>query len=64
MNPSANTGSALAGVAAPLFVAAAPWAAGAHTADQLDRSVLPIAEPRSAVTTEIDARTLKVPPRR
>jgi len=48
MNPSANTGSALAGVAAPLFVAEAPWAAGAHTADQLDRSVLPIAEPRGA----------------
>jgi len=46
-----------------MLVAAAPWAAVAQTADKLDRSVLPIAEPKRPVYTEIDARKVKVPPR-
>jgi arylsulfatase len=50
-------------IAALLLVAATPWAALGQTADQLDRSVLPIAEPKRPVYTEIDARKVKAPPR-
>jgi hypothetical protein len=56
MNAIANTVSAMARITALLLVAAAHWAAAAQGADKLDRSVLPIAEPKPAVTTEIDAR--------
>jgi arylsulfatase len=50
-------------IAAALLVAAAPWAAVAQTADKLDRSVLPIAEPKRPAITEIDVRKAKMPPR-
>jgi arylsulfatase A-like enzyme len=53
----------VARIAALVVATAAPWAAVAQAADKIDRSVLPIAEPKPAVTTEIDARKVKVPPR-
>ena len=63
MDPLVNTARAAARIAGLLLVAAAPWAAVAQTADKLDRTVLPIAEPKRPVYTEIDARKVKVPPR-
>ena len=63
MDPIVNTARAAARIAGMLLVAAAPWAAVAQTADKLDRSVLPIAEPKRPVYTEVDARKVKVPPR-
>jgi arylsulfatase A-like enzyme len=57
------TPHALARIAAVLIAAAAPWTAAAQTADKLDRTVLPIAEPKRPVYTEIDARKAKMPPR-
>jgi len=63
MNPSVNKAVAAARIATLLLVAAAPWAAVGQTADKLDRSVLPVAEPQRSVVTEIDARKLKMPPR-
>jgi arylsulfatase len=49
-------------VVALLLLAAAPWAAVAQTPDKLDRTVLPIAEPKRPVITESDARKVKAPP--
>ena len=51
--------SALAGCAAPGSKAPAPGGKGA----QLDRTVLPIAEPRVTSITEVDARKATPPPR-
>ena len=48
--------------AAALLAAAVPWSAMAQGADKVDRSVLPIAEPKPPVITEIDARKVKMPP--
>jgi arylsulfatase len=50
-------------IAALLIVAAAPWAAVAQTAGKLDRTVLPIAEPKQLAATQIDVRKAKMPPR-
>jgi arylsulfatase len=63
MDPLVNTARAAARIAGLLLVAAAPWAAAAQTADKLDRTVLPIAEPKRPVVTEIDVRKAKAPPR-
>jgi arylsulfatase A-like enzyme len=46
-----------------LFAAALPLAAHAQASGKLDRTVLPIAEPRRQAYTEIDARNVKAPPR-
>ena len=54
---------AMARAAAMLLVATVPWAAVAQSADSLDRTVLPLAEPKRPAYTEIDARKVKVPPR-
>jgi arylsulfatase A-like enzyme len=53
----------VARLAALLLAATLPLAAHGQVADKLDRSVLPIAEPRRPVYTEIDARKVKAPPR-
>jgi arylsulfatase len=50
-------------VAAVLAVAVAPWSAFAQTPDKLDRTVLPIAEPKRPVITEVNVRKVKAPPR-
>jgi arylsulfatase len=63
MDPLVNMARAAARIAGLLLVAAAPWAAAAQTADKLDRTVLPIAEPKRPVVTEIDVRKAKAPPR-
>ena len=46
-----------------LLAAALPFAAASQTPAALDRTVLPIAEPKRPVYTEIDARNVKAPPR-
>jgi hypothetical protein len=46
-----------------LRAAALPFAAQWQTSGKLDRSVLPIAEPRRPAYSEIDARNVKAPPR-
>lgn len=49
--------------AALVLAVVLPLAAAAQTAVALDRTVLPIAEPKRPVYTEIDARKVKPPPR-
>jgi arylsulfatase A-like enzyme len=63
MNPLVKAALAAAGMAGLLLVAAAPVVALAQTAGKLDRTVLPIAEPKRPVYTEVDARDAKMPPR-
>jgi arylsulfatase len=46
-----------------LLAAALPLATAAQSADRLDRTVLPIAEPKRPFYTELDARNVKAPPR-
>jgi arylsulfatase A-like enzyme len=46
-----------------LLAMALPFAAAGQTKAQPDRTVLPIAEPKRPVYTEIDARKVKMPPR-
>jgi arylsulfatase A-like enzyme len=46
-----------------LLAAALPLAAAAQTPAAPDRTVLPVAEPKRPVITEIDARKVRVPPR-
>ena len=46
-----------------LLIAAASWSAAAQAADKLDRTVLPLAEPKRPAYTEIDARKVKAPAR-
>jgi hypothetical protein len=46
-----------------LRAAALPLAAAGQDQTKLDRTVLPIAEPKRPVYTEIDTRNIKVPPR-
>jgi arylsulfatase A-like enzyme len=46
-----------------LLAAVLPLAAAAPAAAALDRTVLPVAEPKRPVITEIDARKAKMPPR-
>ena len=50
-------------IAGPLLAAALPWAAVAQTPTRSTARVLPIAEPKRPVYTEIDARKVKTPPR-
>jgi arylsulfatase len=45
------------------MAAALPLAAGAQAPDRLDRTVLPIPEPKRPVYAEVDARKVKPPPR-
>jgi arylsulfatase A-like enzyme len=60
---AAGRGAQLVLAASLLLAATAPWAAVAQATDKLDRTVLPVAEPKRAVSTEIDARNVKPPPR-
>jgi len=46
-----------------LLAAALPFAAAGQTPVKLDRTVLPIAEPKRPIYAEIDARKVKPPPR-
>jgi arylsulfatase len=46
-----------------LLAACLPWVAAAQAPASVDRTVLPIAEPKRPVYTEIDARKVKPPPR-
>jgi len=46
-----------------LLAACLPWAAAGQAPTSVDRTVLPIAEPKRPVYTEIDARKVKPPPR-
>jgi arylsulfatase len=46
-----------------LLAAALPLAAAAQAPAMLDRTVLPVAEPKRPVYTELDARKAKMPPR-
>ncbi len=46
-----------------LLAAALPFSAAGQAPFHLDRTVLPIAEPKRPVYTEIDARNVKAPPR-
>jgi arylsulfatase A-like enzyme len=50
-------------MAVAVLAAAAPWAPAAQTTATIDRTVLPISEPKRPVYTEIDARKVKVPQR-
>jgi arylsulfatase A-like enzyme len=63
MNHDLNTRRLAVRFAGLLVAAALPIAAAGQTPPKLDRTVLPIAEPKRPVYTEIDARKVKPPPR-
>jgi arylsulfatase len=63
MSQLVGAGRSAARIVGLLLVAAAPWAAFGQTAVKLDRTVLPIPEPKPPVYTEVDARDVKMPPR-
>jgi arylsulfatase A-like enzyme len=63
MNPLIEAGRSATRIVGLLLVAAAPWAAFGQTAVKLDRTVLPIPEPKRPVYNEVDVRDVKMPPR-
>lgn len=63
MNFGSTSSTAGLRLAAVLLATGLSFTSSAQPADRLDRRVLPIAEPKPPVYTEIDARKAKMPPR-
>ena len=63
MNHFVKTRRAAARFAGLLLAAAFPLAAAGQAPDKLDRTVLPIPEPKRPLYKELDARNVKAPPR-
>ena len=63
MNHFVETRRAAARFAGLLLAAAFPLVAAGQAPAKLDRTVLPIPEPKRPLYTELDARNVKAPPR-
>ncbi len=63
MNTRHGSSLAAARIAALLLAAAIPLAAGGQVPAKVDRTVLPIQEPKRPLYNELDARNAKAPPR-
>ena len=63
MNHASRSSALSVCIAGIVLAAGLPLSAAAQTPAKLDRSVLPLPEPKRPIYTEIDARNVKAPPR-